>query len=421
LGRLAVAIVVQVVDVRRDVQRGASGPARRDFVQRRFGKWISLSQYGFPFSIGRASAPVGRFRALARRARFTWHGRLRCTLLQIAMALAWPAGALWAALQICRNARGRDFGLWQFMDMYWLALRHSIPPFEYEAYQFNRDERRKDMHEYVYSNDVPALVALVERLGADNCDVQNKYRFADICARHDLPHVPTLAVFDRGRQIRPAAPFAPDAPVLWAKGLRVRVGAGGGKWIKDGEAYHDVHGRRVAADKLADELRKQDCLVQPFVENHPEIARVTNGALAALRIVTGIDEHGEAQFITSLIALPHGAWETSICGVQCSIARDTGRIQFAAMLGEGLVTNHPDTGAPIIGIVLPFWHDSVELVRRAHTAAFARFAFLGWDIALTKDGPILLETNSGWGAIFHQMLDGPLGHTAFSRLVGQYV
>jgi len=29
----------------------------------------------------------------------------------------------------------------------------------------------------------------------------------------------------------------------------------------------------------------------------------------------------------------------------------------------------------------------------------------------------LLETNSGWGALFHQMLDGPLGHSAFSRLV----
>jgi hypothetical protein len=70
--------------------------------------------------------------------------------------------------------------------------------------------------------------------------------------------------------------------------------------------------------------------------------------------------------------------------------------------------------------MLPFWHTSIELVRRAHKVAFARFAFLGWDIALTHDGPVLLETNSGWGALFHQVLDGPLGHTAFSRLVSRY-
>ncbi len=75
----------------------------------------------------------------------------------------------------------------------------------------------------------------------------------------------------------------------------------------------------------------------------------------------------------------------------------------------------------IAGIVLPYWHESVDLVRRAHAGAFSRFAFLGWDVALTKDGPLLLETNSGWGAVFHQMRDGPLGHTSFSRLVSRYV
>ena len=110
-----------------------------------------------------------------------------------------------------------------------------------------------------------------------------------------------------------------------------------------------------------------------------------------------------------------------MAGIVCSIAPETGRIRHAAFPDGVPVTNHPDTGALIIGIDLPFWRESVELVRRAHAVAFPRFAFLGWDVALTKEGPILLEANSGWGALFHQMLDGPLGHTAFSRLVSLYV
>jgi hypothetical protein len=191
--------------------------------------------------------------------------------------------------------------------------------------------------------------------------------------------------------------------------------------MKDGEAYRNVTGRTVPATQLAEELLKQDCLVQPFTENHPDIARVTNGALASLRIVTGRDAHGHVEFVTALIALPHGAHETSVAGILCSIEFGPGRIRRAAFPGGEIVVNHPDTGAPIVGVVLPYWHESIDLVLRAHAVAFSRFAFLGWDIALTKEEPLLLEANSGWGAIFHQMLDGPLGHTSFSRIVSQYV
>ena len=392
--------------------------------RRCFGKWIAVSQYGFPFSFGPYPTSVARFRALARRSRFAENSRLFHTLASIAMALAWPLGAFSTALKTRARMRERGQapnGVRILFDMYWLALRRSIPPLEYALYQFNCAERRKDMHEYVYSNDGSGLAALNARLGADNRDVQDKGRFADICAMHGFPHVPTLAVFDSGRRIRPAAPFVPVAPVLWTKALRLKGGAGAAKWIKDGEGYYVTQNRRVRADKLADEFRKQDCLVQPFIENHPDIARVSNGALASLRIVTGMHTNGEADFVTALIALPYGARDTSVAGILCSIEPETSRIRKAALPGNKPVTNHPDTGAPVIGTTVPFWHESVDLVRRAHAAAFSRFAFLGWDIALTKDGPILLETNSGWGALFHQMLDGPIGHTAFSRLLSHYV
>jgi len=311
-------------------------------------------------------------------------------------------------------------GIHVLVDMYWLALRHSIPPVEYALYGFNQAERRKTIHEYLYWNDLPGLAALIALAGADNRDVQDKDRFAEICARNGFPHVATLAVFDGGRQKYPATPFVPDVPTLWTKSLRLKGGAGGAKWIKDGAAYRNKDGRVVPAASLAEEFRKQDCILQPFVENHPDVARVSNGALVALRIVTGINEKSEAELIAALIGLPYGARETSVAAVLCSVDPGNGRIRHATLPGGEPIACHPDTGAAIAGILLPYWHESVDLVRRAHAQAFPRFAFLGWDIALTKDGPVLLETNSGWGAIFHQLLDGPLGHTAFARLVSQY-
>jgi hypothetical protein len=345
-------------------------------------------------------------------------------LAAVVMTVGWPLGAFSTALRMRAQMRERaraPHGTRVLVDMVWLALRHSIPPLEYALYCFNDPARRKTMHEYVYWNDLPGLDALSARNRAHERDVQDKDLFARICARHGFPHVATLAVFDGGKQTYPLTPFNPDAPALWTKSLRLKGGAGGAKWIKDGDVYRNKDGHLVAAAKLVEEFRRQDSIVQPFIENHPHIARVSNGALAALRIVTGMNQKGEAEFVATMIGLPHGIRETSVAAVLCSVDPHSGRIHLAALPDGTSVARHPDTGAPIGGIMLPFWRESVDLVLRAHAQAFSRFAFLGWDVALTQDGPILLETNSGWGAMFHQMLDGPLGHTAFARLVSQYV
>jgi hypothetical protein len=407
-----------------DARPATAGIPRLGFLLRHFGKWIALGHYGFPFSIGRYSSPVGRFRALARRSRFARRGRLARALAGTAMTLMWPFGAFSTALGVRAWMRTRGEapnGVHVLLDMCWLALRHSIPPLEYALYRLDKAEQRENMHEYVYWNDLPGLTAMNARLGADNRDVQDKDRFAQICADNGFPHAATLAVFDRGRQIYPEATFAPNVPVIWTKSLRLSGGMGAAKWVKDGVSYRNAAGRRVSAAQLAEEFCKQDCIVQPFVENHSDIARVGNGALASLRIVTGMNQRGHAEFVTALLSLPHGDRETSGDGILCCVDRVSGRIRHAAFIDGEEATNHPDTGTPIVGIPLPYWRESIDLVLRAHAAAFPRFAFLGWDVALTEDGPLLLETNSGWGALFHQMFDVPLGHTAFSRLVAQYV
>jgi hypothetical protein len=403
-------------------KNSAAGRPRLGFFHRRFGRWIALSQYGFPFSIGPYPTPVSRLRALARRSRGA--GRRLRFFANIAMTLGWPLGAFSAALRTQSQMRARghaSHGADVLFDMYWLALRYSIPPLEYALYRFYDPARRAAMHQYVYWNDGPGFAALNRRCGADNRDVQDKDRFAEICAAHGFAHVPTLALFAGGQQVFPAGSFVQEAPVLWVKALRLSGGAGGAKWTRDGDDYCDKDGRRVTSAKLAEELRKQDCLLQPFVENHPEIARVSNGALAAVRIVTGMNEEGKAEFVTAQIGLPHGPWTTSVASIMGSIDAATGCICRAAMPDNSSVTHHPDTGVEILGLSLPFWQESLALVLRAHEKAFPRFVTLGWDVALTPEGPVLLETNSGWGAMYHQMLDGPLGDTAFSCIVGSHV
>ncbi|MEJ0043193.1 MAG: hypothetical protein WDM81_13695 [Rhizomicrobium sp.] len=107
---------------------------RRRTFNRRFDRWLGLSQYGFPFAIGPHSTPVARFRAIARRSRFAGKGRFLRLSAALAMTATWPIGALFTASKIYRRLRrrgGSPRGPRVLLDMYWLALRHSIPPVEY--------------------------------------------------------------------------------------------------------------------------------------------------------------------------------------------------------------------------------------------------------------------------------------------------
>ena len=60
-------------------------------------------------------------------------------------------------------------------------------------------------------------------------------------------------------------------------------------------------------------------------------------------------------------------------------------------------------------------------VKQAH-ALLHDHVFLGWDVAFTPEGPYLVETNAGWGAIHLQMLSGvPLGQTRFAAIASEHV
>ena len=74
---------------------------------------------------------------------------------------------------------------------------------------------------------------------------------------------------------------------------------------------------------------------------------------------------------------------------------------------------HPQTGQPIAGRRLPRWEDVIALGVKAHEQ-FEGFHSIGWDIAITSDGPLLIEGNHDWGVRFIQYQGPtPLGRTRF--------
>jgi hypothetical protein len=77
------------------------------------------------------------------------------------------------------------------------------------------------------------------------------------------------------------------------------------------------------------------------------------------------------------------------------------------------VCEHPATKAQIEGRALPMWPAVLELIVTAHRI-FSQFPSIGWDVAITPEGPILMEANYDWGiSLVQQPGARPLGATAY--------
>ena len=51
---------------------------------------------------------------------------------------------------------------------------------------------------------------------------------------------------------------------------------------------------------------------------------------------------------------------------------------------------------------MPFWKEALETARGV-AKSFPEAASLGSDLAITPDGPVVIETNIGWGVNLHQI------------------
>ncbi|MBD9362428.1 hypothetical protein EBB_18320 [Methylomonas sp. EbB] len=387
---------------------------------------------GFPFiPVPRSDETMDQVRRAARRAMFAEKPGWQCLSLRVLMTLAWPLGAVTEVLyylSVMRpDERPKSSLAWagRGYDMLALAVFRNVPPREYHTYRLHQPDRRTWITDCLYAPEgYPLLSWLNRRNGADNNTVQDKAHFADLCRRHGLPCITTLAVFRDGSQLWPTTPFIPALPLLWAKDLTGSLGAGAARWRLDAEYYHNDDRQVTLSPKtLARQWLLRDCLIQPCLTNHPALAALSDGTLVDFRVVTGIHRDGRVEVVATLGHLPCGgpSRRRYITG---AIDKDSQRLISPTLSGFQIIKHHPDTGAEITAQPIPFWRTALELVVNAHKKVpeFSRFVFLGWDVAITADGPLLIETNSGWGAFNHQRGAGvPLGWTCFPGIVAEYL
>lgn len=388
--------------------------------------WRQSSAYpiwtrGFPFYLAKPRSAVERLRASSARQVWQDGSIWKRTVSAGVMAGVWPIVTFVQAAKAGRtiaSETGAAF-LPNVFKLYVAALGRNIAPPYYAKYAIVSSPDHPPLADLLLEPDHRTLTKLGRARGADFEDVQDKVCFARICEEHGLPCVPTIASFSRGSSTGEQG-LREWPHAIFVKALTGNRGAGAERWRRSGRDFVSSTGVRLNVEQLISEFRHQNCIVQPLIEDCEALRELGSVALSSLRVVTVKGWKTPATAIAALFCLADGPDSMiSHMGTFCGIDVETGVIVQAGPVRLKAGESRKPALDALDGAKLPYWNQTVDLVRRAHDEAFSAFVTLGWDIALTADGPILLETNATWAIAGHQFRTGPLGRTALADVIDE--
>ena len=152
-------------------------------------------------------------------------------------------------------------------------------------------------------------------------------------------------------------------------------------------------------DSVRDKLSQGVYLVQTCVVQHPEVARIYDKSVNTLRILTVMDkETGKAVSVAGEVRFgAHGSVVDNLAagGVAVGIDLETGQLSEFGICKKGGAKRtlvHPDSQVRFVDIRLPFVQEAVNLAEKLH-GKLSSIRVIGWDIAITSDGPVFIEGN----------------------------
>jgi len=176
-----------------------------------------------------------------------------------------------------------------------------------------------------------------------------------------------------------------------------------GKGIEFGEVDEDMSVAECSIVQKAINSEFNPLLVEDIEKNHSDLKRLSQSSLNTLRIITVRTRKRGYQSIFACIRFSNTGGKTdnwSSGGFAACIDMATG-ICHAAVKKERAASD--SIGASSEGLIIPLFQEAKDLAERAH-AVFSDMKSIGWDIAITPRGAVIIEGNDDWDVILPQKL-----------------
>lgn len=148
--------------------------------------------------------------------------------------------------------------------------------------------------------------------------------------------------------------------------------------------------------------------LEDLVIQHPEMNVLCAASVNTMRIMT-FNDHGSPRILWIGQRIGNGINAVDnfhAQGMVCSVDMDTGCLKGNAVDKDNReFSHHPTTGVAFNGFRIPCFEEAKQLVLKAALES-DKILVVGWDVAISEKGPVIIEGNRRPGFDIVQSLDG---------------
>jgi hypothetical protein len=296
----------------------------------------------------------------------------------------------------------------QLAGLLWAAHRHNIAPKAFYKYRLFLPDNRVRVTQFIQDHEIGILTRLIRKRHLRQAEqLDHKYAFWQFCVANGLPVIPVLGYGAPSQPPEWQVDRLPPADLI-LKRTNYSSGEGFECWLYDRDRGDWNHGHQhlgpaALRNRFAAAMSEDGAVVQPRVSNHPALRSLSPSALSAVRVVSAVDRGGEPYVAAAAMragvggALLDNFAQGGIGGSLDPQSGEAAPVWVMEEIGAGWVRRHPDSGVVLGDVTVPCWPEVRAACLRAHRC-IGDLPTVGWDIAVTADGPTFVEANTLWSS-----------------------
>ena len=140
-------------------------------------------------------------------------------------------------------------------------------------------------------------------------------------------------------------------------------------------------------------IENNQLLIEEYINQHPDMTTLYDASVNTLRLFTFYKD-GQVYFLQAILKIGNGGVIDNFSGGGMYTYVDENGTVFVEAIdkNDNVYYTHPISHTQIVGFKVPLFQEAIELVKEC-AKVIPEVAYVGWDVAISKDGPVLVEGN----------------------------